>query len=411
MFSEWCLRHLYPYQQRWLKNRQQQRICVKARQTGFSFIISVEAVLHCCFDRTNQLIVSASQRQATEVLEKCKKVNQLFTLFPASSLPPAVVLQENKTELTFSNGARIISLPQNPRTIRGFTGNVYLDEFAHHKDDAAIYQAVAPAVTRGYRLTIVSTPYGQSGTFYELWSDIMRYPDFARFTIDVFDAQRDGLKIDVGQLRKMYDEESFRQEYCCEFVDEATAFFPYELIQSCVGVHPENGKGLRFIGVDIGRKSDATIVIVLEMMGDKLYTLRMEELKNLTFETQRVVIRQLIRELGISRGCIDATGIGMQLSEELEREFGFIEPVHFTAEAKERMAVSTKRKFENKEIQIPNNIDLIADIHQIRKKVTPASGLKFDAARSSRGHSDRFWALALAIRAAEGRGEVGVRWM
>jgi phage FluMu gp28-like protein len=394
-----------------LKHRQPNKICVKARQIGFSYIIAVEAVLRCYTEGCNQLIVSVSQRQANEVLEKCKRVDRLFARFPSSTLPPATIEAVRGNELHFTNGARIIGLPRNPETIRGFTGDVFIDEFAHFRNDNEIFKAVVPTITRGYRLTIVSTPNGQMGKFFEIWNNPDLYENFSRFKIDIFEAQRGGLSIDLDAVRKRFDDETFRQEYCCEFVDEATAVFPYALIRSCVGSFSSDEPAARTIGIDIGRRNDLTCLYILESRGDKLYTRRIDVLKQMRFEEQRAVIRQVIREEGVSRGCIDETGIGMQLAEELNREFGFLDGVSFTPSVREQMVIMTRRKFEEKLIEIPDDEDLIADIHEIRKTLKNDNRVHYGSRRTSAGHADRFWAMALAVRAAENGPQLAIRYL
>ena len=44
---------------------------------------------------------------------------------------------------------RIIGLPADPQTARGFTGDVLLDEFAMHAFDREIWAAMFPTAHRG----------------------------------------------------------------------------------------------------------------------------------------------------------------------------------------------------------------------------------------------------------------------
>jgi phage FluMu gp28-like protein len=200
-------------------------------------------------------------------------------------------------------------------------------------------------------------------------------------------------------LRESLDDESFRQEFLCEFIDESTAYFPYDLILACIG-SGTGGAGGVYVGIDIGRRRDLTVVYVLQQLGDTFYTQRLEVLKNQPYATQRATIKQIWAEVKATRGAIDASGIGNQLAEELSKELN-LEPVNFTNEWKEQAAVKVKRHFEAGTIRIPDNRDLISDIHGIKRTVTSAGNIRFDADRTDAGHSDRFWAMALAIHAAE----------
>src|SRR5439155_325164 len=52
-------------------------------------------------------------------------------------------------ELILPDGVRIILLPANPMTVRGFTADIFLDEFAMHRDSRAIWSAMLPTLLRG----------------------------------------------------------------------------------------------------------------------------------------------------------------------------------------------------------------------------------------------------------------------
>jgi phage FluMu gp28-like protein len=243
---------------------------------------------------------------------------------------------------------------------------------------------------------MASTPLGQSGPFFELYTKPNR---FSKHRLTIYEAIAQGLRVDVDLIRESMDEESFRQEFLCEFVDESTAYFPYDIILSGVGRFA-GGTGSVYIGIDIGRRRDLTVVYVLQSVGSGYGTKRVEVMKNQPYEAQKKVIRQVWKESGALRGAIDSTGIGNQLSEELAHELN-LECVTFTNDWKEQAAVRVKRRFESRSMQIPDDKDLISDIHGIKRTVTSAGNIRFDADRTDAGHSDRFWALALAVHAAE----------
>src|SRR3954465_15333086 len=65
---------------------------------------------------------------------------------------------------------RIKVLAANPRTARGFSGDLILDEFAFHENAAAIWEAAEPilASNKDYLCRIASTPNGKHNMFYRL---------------------------------------------------------------------------------------------------------------------------------------------------------------------------------------------------------------------------------------------------
>ncbi len=306
------------------------------------------------------------------------------------------ITTESKSELGFANGHKILSLPQNPATVRGFSGHLFLDEFGHHSQDSDIYTAAVPVTTRGFRLAVLSTPMGQSGEYYKCWTE---RPDFSKHDTNIHDAVRLGLAVDVESIKRNMDDESFRQEYLCEFVDESTAYFPYGLIRDAIGERPQE-YGECYIGVDIGRHRDLTAIYVLGKLGEMHTTVHLEILDGQPFEVQRVAIESLASRYNAQGLMIDATGMGAQLAEQLQEKMQTATAVTFTNDVKRDLAVGVKMALEGKRLQIPDDPKLISDIHAVRRTVTAANNVRFEAERTAEGHADRFWALALALRAA-----------
>jgi phage FluMu gp28-like protein len=129
---------------------------------------------------------------------------------------------------------------------------------------------------------------------------------------------------------------------------------------------------------------------------------------NTPFAEQLEFARELLSLPGpdgrplIRRACIDSTGMGAPLAESLEREFGpRVEPVTFTAAAKEDMAYRVKRRMEQRLDLIPDAPEIARAFGAVKKLVTAAGNTRFDAERTDLGHADEFWAKALADLAAE----------
>jgi phage FluMu gp28-like protein len=125
----------------------------------------------------------------------------------------------------------------------------------------------------------------------------------------------------------------------------------------------------------------------------------MVTLRKMSFEDQKNVVRELLKKYRVKDFHIDQTGIGMNLAEDLKKEFpGIVKPVWFTRELKEEIAINLKKLFEDKKIIIPGDSNLISQIHAI-KRVPGATGFIYDSGRNAEiGHADKFWALALACR-------------
>jgi phage FluMu gp28-like protein len=212
-----------------------------------------------------------------------------------------------------------------------------------------------------------------------------------------------------------FDEYTWLQEYCCVAVDEACAFLPYDLIVTCelddVLKSLEDTQNDLFIGVDVGRKKDLTVIWVLEKLEQILYTRSVIELAKTPFHKQEEVLSAVLSRRNFRRCCPDSTGIGMQLSENAQLKFGQyrVEPIMFTNRIKEELAYTVRTNFENRTVFIPKQHEIREDLHSVRRITTAASNIRFDADHSANGHADRFWALALALHAAgNGSGEIHI---
>ncbi len=72
---------------------------------------------------------------------------------------------------------RIMVLAASPRTARGFSGDLALDEFAHHENANKIWDAAEPIVSANpeYQVRIASTHNG-IGTLFHRWVQDGRFP-------------------------------------------------------------------------------------------------------------------------------------------------------------------------------------------------------------------------------------------
>lgn len=401
---------LLPYQRAWVRDASQFKLWLKGRQIGFSFAATYEAVMDCLERPAIWVFLSASERQAVELAEKaklhCDAIGAAAELLaPESELVGDFLI--TKHELRLPGGGRIIALPANPRTARGYAGNVVLDEFAFHRDAKAIYAAVFPFTTRGYRLLIGSTPFGESGLFYELWSTQNR---FSKHKTDIYDAQRQGLQVDLKALREgVHDEDIWQQEYCCSFISDASSVIPWEQIVQAT--HPDASLepapgfercGPLGFGYDVARYRDLAVTALVEQIGDVFWLRGLRRMRRASFAEQKETAAAWLR--GSDRGCLDATGMGAPLAEEMVSQFGGsrVEAITFTAPAKEALVIELQRVFAENRIRIPDDRDLRAAIHAVRKYATATGHFRYDANRTEKGHADEFWALALAVNALSG---------
>jgi len=397
---------LYPYQKRWIDDRSRLKIWLAARQIGKTTALCFEALKLATEKRCSILILSTTERQSMEVMDRIASLLDVF-----KKVINLKLIRESRSEIMLPNRSKIIALPASPTTVRGYSGHVFLDEFAFHKDSKAIWTAMLPIISKGYSVRVVSTPAGRSGKFYELWENAEKL-GFSKHKTTIWDAIKEGLSVDVEMFRRTMDPDSFAQEFECEFIDEAFSYFPLEMIYSAISAECDSWDGIKrgifYMGIDIGRKRDITAIVLVEKLGDVFYVRYVDEMKQENFEAQRLKIEMLKSTYQPHRICIDSTGLGMQLAEELQRKYGStVEPISFTQPVKESLVTYVRMLFEKHALKIMSHQGLIRDIHSIKKIITPAGNIRYDADRTeSEGHGDYFWALALACHAGQKTSEM-----
>lgn len=402
---------LLRYQREDVESEDRFRWCCWSRQTGKSFAKSLRRILRGLKRGRNQIFLSAGERQSRELMTKARQ--HLETLKIAHEFLGDAFFEGTsfrQLEIQLPNGVRILGLPANPMTARGFTGDVLLDEFAMHVGDREIWAAMFPVLVRGDgELDVASTPNGKSNMFYTLRNT----PRFTRSVVSIYDAIEDGLDVDVDAIRvSLADELLFRQEFLCEFVDEATALLPYDLIRTCEDPQLDGEidwdwlretSAALFLGVDVGRKRDLTVFWLLERIDGQLVTRGVIDLACAMFRQQGALLAELLELRAIRRCCIDAGGIGMQLAEEAADRFGSSRVVQMTLTntVKASLAGRLKARVEEAAIRIPPDPTIRNDWHAVERSITAGGQLRLEARRTRDGHADRFWAAALAVAAAE----------
>lgn len=405
---------LMPYQLKWVEDSSRFKIGLWSRQTGKSFATACEAVTDCAAQPKGNsclwVVLSAGERQALEWMEKAKKWTEAVkaTVDSYDEIRDSANALLSRAEIRFANGARIVAIPANPDTARGYSANLVLDEFAIHERPFDIWAAIYPSITNPLngekRLRIVSTPKGRGNKFADLWEHNDKY---SKHKVTIEDAVRMGLPVDIEELKAGVDDpDIWAQEYMCEFIDNTSVLLPYEMIGKCESESiQDDGQSPVYIGMDVGRSKDLSVIVTAVKLGDVLAVVDVTELKRMPFADQLDVLLGKARDRRLRRACIDSTGIGAMLAEEAARKGGGkFEGVPFTVASKGEMYGLMRRKFEERSVRIPVSRDLREDLHAVQRVVSTGGNVTYSAPRNADGHSDRAAALALCIRAAAATG-------
>lgn len=400
---------LLPFQRAWVEDDSRFKIWNASRQIGKSFTSACEAVRDAMLNPgTLWVVLSAGERQSLEWMEKAKQWVQAFSLaitYAEEREHPEALMKS--AEIRFTNGSRIIALPANPDTARGYTANLILDEFAIHRDSVAIWRALYPSITnplkRKLKIRVMSTPKGEGNMFHQLWIK----DGWSKHRTTIYDAIAGGLKLDPEELRSQCgDEDTWRQEFNCEFIDSSRTAFTYEMLGACESedasiVWPEGytASGPLYAGIDVGSINDPTVCVTFERIGQRMHLRERLVIQGVELSRQDGLLETAIRRA--ARVGIDASGIGLDLAQRLRRKHGGKVVAQVTTAPWKRQAFARlQHRFNDKAVAIPPSRDLREDFHAYEVSGAGEQA-RYRAPRTEDGHSDTASATAHAFDVAE----------
>ncbi len=420
--------YFLPYQVRWLADSSRFRVWEKSRRIGATYVVAFECVRAAipAVGAVESFFSSASLATAKEFIADCLVFARMYGV--AAQELGELGFDEKKgvgaVGLKFENGKRIVALSRSPSGFRGRGrrgDRLVLDEFAFHPQDEEMWRAVVPAMTWGGSVSIVSSHSGVRGRFAELVEQARESSEnpWSLHRTTIYDAVADGLADKVlgrslsidernnwieGLRSGCGDEVTWRREFCCDPTEAAGAWLSWELIgaaeSDAAGDPDAYAGGVCFVGFDVARRRDWSVIWVVEAVGDVFWTREVISLKNVAFEEQLNHLRRVMKKFRVVRLSIDQTGMGEVIVEQAKSAFGAarVQGVVFSAATKRNLAILIKQNFESGSVRIPRDRTIRTSHAAIRRTVTKSGMPSFEAPRShDSGHGDQFWAHALAL--------------
>lgn len=286
--------------------------------------------------------------------------------------------------IRFASGFEILALSSAPRSLRGKQGLVIIDEAAFVDNLKELLKAALAFLMWGGQVVVCSTHNGVDNDFNVLVQDILGERRKGKhIKIDFDQALLDGLYqricLVTGKQWSPEAEAAWRQDIIDFYADGADeelfcipsmgsgAWLTTPLIEARMTIEPDEAPIIRIdlppdflhlpelkrrhlmaphleaiddavsaldkkqehaLGYDPARRSDPAILTLLatDQVLNRCEALTIE-MRNVPFEEQKVIATKLMR--GAPRLCgasVDATGMGMNLAEDLGRIFGFYIP-------------------------------------------------------------------------------------
>ncbi|MBX3580821.1 MAG: terminase family protein [Rhizobiaceae bacterium] len=286
--------------------------------------------------------------------------------------------------IRFASGFQIIALSSAPRSLRGHQGDVIIDEAAFVDSLKELLKAALAMRMWGGKIVVCSTHNGAENEFNTHIQDIQAgRSKYRHLKVDFDQALLDGLYqricLVTGEEWSPEAEAKWRQEIIDDYGELADeelfciptmgsgAWLTAPLIEARMKLTPEqapilrislppdylqrekverahllaahldglddalkllNPKWMHAFGYDPARRADPAVMTLLSI--DSVLVRRTAltiELRNVPFAEQKAITRAIFQAAPRLVGAaIDATGMGMNLAEDLGREFGFYIP-------------------------------------------------------------------------------------
>lgn len=391
-------------------------ICCSSRQYGKSHGTAAAGTAWGAFNGELTTVISKGETESVEVLDKVVKH---AAVLEALGSRMAKLVAKSATHVRFASGGRVLAAPSTGG--RGFTGNLFLDELAYHEHAEQTWDAALPVTMRGgFRVRIASTPNGVGNLFHDLWSRPDKRAGYAVHEIPLLLAIREGLDVDLHHCWAMAkgDTRLFDQMFNCGFLDGEQQYIPSSTVIAATSDNCYVYGGEFYAGLDVGRENDLTALVVVHWDGARATVVAIRTLKRTDHQALLDLAAYAVQRYGVRRLCVDQTGIGTFPVDEMRREHGrhVVEGVTFGLNSKEELATTMYGAFTGEWIRVPLNDETIGDVSPeggakklrddvcaIRRIITSAGNVRYDAARTADGHADTAWALALALHGITNR--------
>lgn len=421
---------LLPYQQRWVADKSQVKVCEKSRRVGLSWAEAADDTLTASEAGGQDVwYIGYNKEMAQEFIRDCADWARQYQL-AASAVEEEVLRDEDKDILTFvikfASGHRITALSSRPSNLRGKQGIVVIDEAAFHDDLPGLIKAAMALLMWGGKVRIVSTHDGDQNPFNELILECRaRKRPYSVHRIEFKAALAEGLYrricLTTGQAWSQDAEAKWAADLYAFYGEDAAeeldvipasgegAFLTRAMIEACMREdipvlrvsQPDEFAELRphlreaemrdwltehvatamagldanlmhFVGSDFARSGDVSALwVVAERRDLGLHTPFVLEMRNIPFDQQRQALFYLLDRLPkLGGAALDARGNGQYLAEVTMQRYGAtrVHQVMLTVDWYRSHMPRLRAHLEDRTLSVPRDADVLADLRSIKKE-------------------------------------------
>lgn len=359
-----------PWQAELLRGDRRQALLCCSRQSGKSTTAAALALKTALLSPGSLvLLLSPTLRQSGELFR-----DKVRRLYQDLGRPVPTTGQDSALGMELANGSRIISLPGDEGTIRGYSGVALLviDEAARVSDD--LYRAVRPMLAvSGGRLVALSTPFGRSGWFAHEWHG---EGPWERVRITARECPRIPAEF-LEEERRAMGQDWFDQEYDCQFIEGGSdPLFPSNWLERAHRLAAElkgRPRRAKAIGIDPGEGVSNTTMAAVDEYG--LIELASEKTPDTAVTVNKALAFIRRHQVPANMVAFDRGGGGQQHADQLRERGWPVRTVAFgetvTPEPKRGLTklseVVEQREeryvYKNRRAQMYGELSLLLDPH------------------------------------------------
>ena len=383
---------------------------VAGRQTGKTFFMQNDILMRALNNPKHRMFwVSPIQDQANKVM---KDIEAMFSNHQEVWDKIIKRYDRKHNEIYLYNGSFIkFRSADSGDNLRGATLDfIYLDEAAYMKLDF-INEVLLPMVTRTKGRVVMSSTFNGPNWYFDKYKDGQsksNWEEIKSIKKTYLDLDDRDVERTVAGVKKSMTKAQFDQEYLCKPVS-ANALFSN--IEEAVVPQLNTPYERVYIGMDIGVAQDYTVMTAMnehnEIIDIHRFNYKEEGMDYEEFK-ERIKSFYLKHDDKLS-ACYFEVNNNDLLFDDLTDDERLYKMIPFITSAKTKPEIIRNliKQFEDGNIKIPNNEELIKELYDFKSKRNPITGnLQFS--NTDGKHDDMVMSLAITAYCAKEEQDGGV---
>lgn len=376
-----------------LQSQARFKIAVWHRRSGKSKTALNQQIIRTQLKKGIYYYILPTYRQAKQVI---------WDSLIKEHLPQEIILRRNDSELAvyYKNGSiqRFVGCEDVDKH-RGIDAiDVVFDEYSEMKEE--IWTAIFQPILRenGGTATFIFTPKGKNHS----WKLTQMAQDNEEWFCSILGVKDTGVFTDkeLEEIKRNTPQPLFQQEYEVSFIDNAGQYFR-RIRENIYKQKTEEltAEGDFSVGCDLAKYQDWTVITPFNLNTFQVYPQDRFNQVDWNLQKARIQIASLKYKGNVSV-CIDATGVGDPIVEDLRREGvnipkdPFDHAFKFTERSREDLLKHLAILLEQDKLKLPDDEGLLSELESMRYELTDGS-IKIKVPEGMT--DDRIFSLGLAV--------------